>query len=170
MEKIKKIFESKSLRMVIGVLFIIGVVLFIFEAGVIVGYKSAFFSSHLGDNYYKNFEGGEPDEHVFSNLNPVNLPSANGAAGSILKISLPSIVVADKDGTEKTIIVTDDTIFRQFRNDISSSNLKIGDFIIVVGSPTNTGEIEAKLVRVVPPPPGSTAATTSQSVTNQINK
>ena len=165
MDKMEKFFVSNKLRKVVGILLALGIILFIFEAGVLVGYKSAFFSSHLGDNYYKNFEGREPGEEVLSNFNPANLPSANGATGLILKISLPSIIVADKDGIEKTITVTDDTIFRQFRGNITATDLKVGDFIVVVGSPDDTGAIVAGLVRVLPPPPQMRHGTSTPSQT-----
>lgn len=162
MDKIEKFFQSKKLRILIGVLFVLGIILFIFQAGVFVGYKKALFSGRLGDNYYRGLEGGEENGNMnFLDFNAGNLPSANGASGSILKISLPNILIADKDGVEKTILVTDDTIFREFRNDISATDLKIGDLVVVVGSPNDNGEIQANLVRVLPPPPFSPASPAS---------
>ncbi len=166
MEKIEKFFESKKLHKVVIVLLLLGIILFIFEAGVLVGYKQAFFSCHLGENYYKDFEGKEVNEQILPNIDTQNLPNSNGATGSILKISLPSVVVADRDGVEKTITLTDDTIYRKFRGDILATDLKVGDFVVVIGSPTESGNIEARLVRVIPPPPQVNQNALGQSTTS----
>ena len=170
MDKIEKFFESRKLRIVIGVFFVLGIVLFIFEAGVLIGYKQASFSYRLDENYNRDFEGMSGSEQILSNLGTPNLPNANGATGSIIKISLPSIIIADKDGVEKTITVTDDTILRQFRSDIDATDLKVGDFVIVIGSPNDVGQIEARLIRVVPSPTNANQPTTSQSTTSPITK
>ncbi|MEI8337636.1 MAG: hypothetical protein WCF92_00640 [bacterium] len=171
MEKIKQHFKSKKIRIAVGAFIALGIILFIFQIGVLIGYKKAFFSCKLGENYYKGFEGRGNQGMNFSNLDPEkNLPNSNGAVGPIVKIALPSIVVTDKDGVEKTIGVTDDTIFRQSKNEITAADLKIGDFVVVVGNPDNTGNIEARLVRVLPPPPTQNKNTSGQSTTSLIIK
>ncbi len=38
-------------------------------------------------------------------------------------------------------------------NDIKASDLKVDDSIMVIGSPNDKSEIEARLIRVLPPPP-----------------
>ena len=171
MEKFKKGFQSKKMRVLMIILLVLGIVLLIFQAGVLVGYKKAFFSCRLGENYYRGFEGREASESFLRNLDPEkNLSNANGAIGPIIKISLPSIVVTDKDGIEKTIGVTDDTIYRQSNREISVSDLKVGDFVLIVGNPDDTGNIEARLVRVLPPPPTQKQDNKGQSTTTLITK
>ncbi|MEI6478931.1 MAG: hypothetical protein WCO18_01420, partial [bacterium] len=152
-------------------LFILGIILFIFQTGILVGYKKAFFSCHVGENYYNGFEEKGGDEPFLPNLDPEkNLPNANGAIGSIIKISLPSIIVADKDGVEKNIDVTDDTIYRQSKKDILSTDLKIGDFVVIIGSPEDNGNIAAKLIRILPPPPQMNRSNQAQSTTSPLTK
>jgi hypothetical protein len=34
------------------------------------------------------------------------------------------------------------------------NNISINDMIIVIGEPNQSGQIEAKLIRIMPPPPG----------------
>ncbi len=171
MEKFKKSFQSKKMRVIMGILLALGIVLFIFQAGVLVGYKKAFFSCRLGENYYKGFEGRGSPGSFLGNLDPEkNLSNSNGAIGPIIKISLPSIIVTDKDGIEKTIGVTDDTIYRQSNKEISVSDLKVGDFVMIVGNPDDTGNIEARLVRVLPPPPTQKQNFKGQSTTTLITK
>lgn len=161
MEKLKKFFESKTLHVIVYALFAVAIVLFVFQAGILIGYKKAFFSCHLGENYNRDIEGRGDNESMLPDFNSLNnnLPNANGASGYIVKISLPNIIVADKDGVEKTVSVTNNTIFREFRNDITSSDLKSGDYVIVIGSPDSNGSIEANLIRILPPPNSSSTTT-----------
>jgi hypothetical protein len=82
-----------------------------------------------------------------------NMPLGHGAVGKIVSISLPLVVVAGPDNLEKTVVITDGTEIREFRETVSSDQLQIGDFIIVLGSPNDEGQVEAKLIRLAPPPP-----------------
>ena len=54
---------------------------------------------------------------------------------------------------EKTVVVTELTEIREFRDTIQVSELTVGDFIVVLGTPNEEGQVEAKLIRTVPPPP-----------------
>jgi hypothetical protein len=58
--------------------------------------------------------------------------------------------VQDNDGTEKIVLIKDDTSIRSMRDDISKDRLKVDDFIVVIGSPNAQGQIEAKLIRLMP--------------------
>jgi hypothetical protein len=51
---------------------------------------------------------------------------------------------------EKIIVLQDSTDIRRFRDVIKSSDLKVDDNIVVIGEPNAKGQIEAKLVRVMP--------------------
>lgn len=157
--KIKNIFtkitESKILRLVIYILGGLVLVIFIFQAGMIVGFRKASFGRDWGDNYTNNF--GSP--HKFFKLGGDlgdfgNLPNAHGAIGKIIKVELPTIVVFDgKDQTEKIILITDQTEIRQAHDMVDKSQLKIDEYVIVLGEPNATGQIEARLIRFIPAPP-----------------
>ena len=147
-EKIKKIFESKFL---VGILYGVGIVvavLLIFSAGVSVGFRKASFGRAWGDNYEQNF--GMRPMPPFGGEN--NFPNAHGAAGKIIKIELPTVIVQDQDKTEKVVLIKDDTKIQKMRDNIVSTDLKLDDFIVVIGSPNNQGQIEAKFIRIMPSP------------------
>ena len=91
----------------------------------------------------------------------VDLPEAHGAAGKIIKTELPTFVIEGTDKVEKVIRTDDDTSIRRFRESVAATDLKIGDFVIVIGTPNDAGEIEARLIRLMPPPPDSALATSS---------
>ena len=148
-EKIKKIFESKIL---VGILYGVGIavaVLLIFSAGVSVGFRKASFGRAWGDNYERNF-GMRPMPPFGMGGN--DFPNAHGAMGKIIKIELPTIIVQDQDKTEKVVLIKNDTKVQKMRDNINVANLKVDDFIVVIGSPNDQGQIEAKFIRMMPSP------------------
>ena len=148
-EKIVTFFESKVL---VGILYGVGIIIvlaFVFSAGISVGFHKASFGKNWGDNYERNF-GMRPVGMI--GFGKDNFPNSHGAIGKIIKIELPTITVADKDQTEKVILVGNDTKIDQTRTQINAQNLKVDDFVIVIGSPNTQGQIEAKFIRVVPAP------------------
>ena len=147
-EDIKKFFESKvSFRVLCGIGIVI-VVLLIFSAGVTVGFHKASFGRAWGENYERNF-GMRPNRPMFGRD---NFPNASGAIGKIIKIELPNIIVQDKDNTEKAVLIGSDTKVQQGRVDMKAIDLKIDNFVVVIGSPNEKGVIEAKFIRLIPVP------------------
>jgi hypothetical protein len=76
---------------------------------------------------------------------------------------LPNIVIEGQNAVEETIVVSTSTIFRQMRDTIPATDLKADDFVVVIGEPNQNGQIEAKLVRVVPAPGQMDSGTKSQT-------
>ena len=145
-EDVKKVFESKfSFRVLCGVGIVI-VALLIFSAGVNVGFHKASFGRAWGENYEHNF-GIAPNHPVFGED---NFPNANGAIGKIIKIEMPTVIVQDKDNTEKVILIKNDTQIQEMRAPITPNDLKIDNFVVVIGTPNTQGQIEAKFIRVMP--------------------
>lgn len=160
----KDIAQSKTLRGVIIGLVIFIVLALVFQAGVFVGFKKAEFSGRFGDSYSRAF-GGPMGSGMMRGFPRDIFAGGHGAAGKIVRINLPTIVVADRDNVEKIITTSDDTSFRSFHNTIKPTDLKVGDFVVVLGSPDSQGQIDAKLVRLLPEPSrfqtGSTTNATS---------
>jgi hypothetical protein len=145
-ENIKKFFESKMLFKILCGIGIVVIALLIFYAGVTVGFHKATFGRTWGENYERNFGFG-PDHTLFDKD---NFPNANGAIGKIIKIELPTIIVTDKDNTEKVILLDTNTQIQEMKTNIATTDLKVDDFVIVIGSPNTQGQIEAKFIRVMP--------------------
>ncbi|MFZ2072571.1 MAG: hypothetical protein WA101_02055 [Minisyncoccia bacterium] len=148
-EKLEKVFESKVL---IGALYGIGIfiiIILIFSAGVSVGFHKASFGRAWGENYERNF-GMKPNKPPF--LGEDNFPNAHGSIGKIIKIELPTIIVQDKDNTEKVILIKDNTKIQKIQENITAKDLKLDDFIVTIGSPDEKGQIEAKFIRIMPAP------------------
>ena len=155
-EKIKGLYAHKGMRIslyVIGGLFVLSAIL---QLGIFIGYHKATFARDWSDSYGRNFGMERPDS--FRGMMRGGLPMPHGSVGKILTVTLPTFVIEDKDGTEKTIIVSDTTILREGPNTASSSTLHADDFVVILGEPNTEGQIEAKLIRIMP----SNFSTTTQ--------
>jgi hypothetical protein len=139
---------------IVGLLSIIVLVL-VFGLGVFVGEKKAKFSYHWAENYHRMFAG--PKAGFLGNLKMPPFPpfdefiEGHGTFGEIIKIEGNNLVVKGRGNVEKVIVVTEKTVIKSGRKDIKLSDLKIGDVIVIIGSPNDKGQIEAKLIRVFPP-------------------
>lgn len=152
--KIKHYIESlsepkKFNRIILGVGIIAGAFV-IFEAGMFVGFHKASFNRNWGENYSRNF--GPMNRGKLQESMPENFPNAHGAIGKIIKIESSTLIIEDKDGTEKVILVTDDTQIRHMREKVARDGLKVDSFVVVIGTPNDAGQIEAKLIRILPDP------------------
>lgn len=168
-EHIKHIKEKIDKFGILKILIVLIIASMIFQAGIFVGYHKAGFYKSMGDNYYRPFDnkgrgvngfgskggmmGGIRDGGKFM-MQGANIPGGHGAVGKIVSINLPTIVVASPDNVEKTVSISDETLIRQFRETISATDLKVGEYIVVIGdNNTDGGVVKAKLIRLLPPPP-----------------
>ncbi len=124
------------------------VALLIFQTGMFTGERRAAFTYGTGAAYYNVFEHPEhgPAQRGF-------FGDAHGAAGQIISLSLPTFVVKSPDNTEKVILIGDATEIRRFHDAATSTDLAPDDFVVVIGEPNSDAQIDAKLIRILPPPP-----------------
>lgn len=144
---IKNLFAQKSTRyffIAIVTLFVLAVV---FQVGTFAGYHKAGFSRDWSDRYERNFGMPRPDS--MRGMMYGGYPSAHGASGKVLTVSLPTFSINGTDGIEKTIVIGTSTIIRQAYGDISSTTIKPGDNVVILGTPNTNGQIDAKLIRVM---------------------
>ena len=127
------------------------IVVCIFEAGVAVGHHEASFPSRWGENYARDF--GDPSQGLGMLGLDDHQPNSNGTVGQIVSISSTTITIASDQKPEQQIILGSDTVIRNPSGDVTSTALAIGAHVIVLGTPTASGEIDAKLIRIVPAQP-----------------
>ncbi len=142
-------FQSKTFK---GILYGIGgviVLLLVFESGIYVGYQKAVFSTRWAQNYPSNFFP-KPDPRFPPQGNDMVFISPHGAFGDIIKIDNQSLVVKGNDEAEKNILVQPDTVIEKDFDKINVMALKVGDHVIVFGAPNDSGQIAAKVIRVLP--------------------
>lgn len=165
---IREAIQSSKFKKAITIIGLALLVLVIFAVGMEVGYMKAGFSYKFGESYYRSF--GQDGAHPMGFV-PGDVSDAHGVSGTIISIGANGLVIADQDKTEKAVVIGDDTVVRELRGTITPADLKIGDFIVIIGNPDDdTGDIDAKFIRVLPPPPAampaSPAAATATPITN----
>jgi hypothetical protein len=147
---IKTYIKSPWFKGVITGLCLAVIMLLIFQAGVMVGFRKAMFMSRFGDMYYRGFEG-QPGK--FIGMFEGDGIASHGAVGKIISVNLPTFVIEGPEQLERIVRVESDTEIRRFRDTASSSDLVSGEFVVVIGEPNDDAEITAKLIRIMPPPP-----------------
>ena len=156
-KKLFKIFENRDVLkwIIIGLVSFTALVL-VFGAGVKVGALKARYSYRWAENYHKNFAG--PRGGFFDNFrrgfDDDDFIEAHGVFGSVIKIDTSTssgqatLIVKGKDNVEKTILIFDKTTISNRRDVIKFDGLKIDDQVVIIGSPNEQGQIEAKFIRV----------------------
>jgi hypothetical protein len=144
---LKTFYTSKKVKFALWALVFLAVLLFVFQAGVTVGINRANFSGHLGDTYARMFDGGRPEGMIPGQANE---PLGYGTSGKVLSVANGTVTVSTSDNLEKIVKVTSDTIIRKSHDQATTTDLKAGDSIVVVGAPDAQGEIDARLIRIVP--------------------
>jgi hypothetical protein len=170
-DKIKNFLKSPLVGVIISkTILIAGIVILvivIFITGEVVGFKRSQFSYGFGQNYERIF--GEREE-MMGGMGPFGhmpLPNIHGALGKIVKVDLPSVVIVGSDGVEKIITVDADSLIKRFRDTATTSDLKVGDVITVLGNPNENGTIDARLIRVMPLLATTTATSSLSNATKK---
>ena len=164
-EKPKSFLQSKKTNRIMTGILIIAIVICVFHLGEEFGYKKAQVMGEMGGGYDRAFGPKDPHEagpfgYLFDDQT-----GTHGVAGKVISITDDKLLVEDHDSTEKTVIIDNDTIIKKQRADIKETDIQPNDLIIVIGSPTDNGEITAKIIRVMPPLPMPTGTTTTSSST-----
>jgi hypothetical protein len=146
---IQNFFKSKQFKLVLMGLGGLIVLLLVFQLGVFIGFRKANFTFGWGDNYHRAFGG--PRGGFLNDFEGRDFTSGHGVAGSIIKIDSGLIIVKGSDNVEKIIATDSTTTINKGRQAIQSSDLKVDDRIVVIGSPQNNGSVLAKMIRVFDP-------------------
>ena len=149
-KKLNKKINKDILKWIVISLTGFAVIILIFGAGMIVGGMKAEFSYRWTESYHKNFAG--PRDGFLSDWrNNLSLSGdfieGHGAFGEIIELEDRGFVIKGRGDIEKLIMITQDTTIKKGRRTMAD-DLKIGDNIVVIGSPNEEGQIEASLIRL----------------------
>lgn len=147
---VNKFFQSKSFKILLIVIGALILILSGFKAGEFVGFRKARFSYRWAENYNRNFAG--PRGGFMHQSFGKEYVDAHGTVGQIIKIDGNTLVIKGQNDVEKTILISDKTVINRLRDNIKVADLKVDDLVVVIGSPDDSGQIEAKLIRIMPPP------------------
>lgn len=152
-------FQSNSFKRLAWILGGLIVALFIFKAGEFVGFLKAKTSFDWGDNYYRNFGGMKNNERGMMGggfrlggmmEEDAGLIKSHGVSGQFLKNSGDNIIIKTNEGLERIVKVSSTTVLRRFRDSIKVGDIEVNENLVVIGDPTKDGNIDAKLIRVMP--------------------
>lgn len=123
----------------------------VFKVGEIVGAKKADFSFRWSNNYHQNFGG--PKQGFMQGFRDKDFIEANGVVGQIIKIANSTIAIKGRGDIEKVVLINSSTTINSLNETVQASDLKVDDMVVVIGEPNAQGQIEAKLIRIMPKPP-----------------
>lgn len=129
---------------IVSIIFLLGV----FQLGIMVGSHKARFNCDWGERYGTMLGMPFQGQGRFGQPPPPGMLDPNGAFGSVVSNNGQQLVMKSKDGAEKTIVITPTTEIRKGRDTVKAMDITDKDEVVVFGSPTSTGQIEAKLIRV----------------------
>lgn len=147
-----KLVQSKTFIAVVAVIAVLIIAFVSFGIGISVGYHKARFSYQWSENYDQNFGG--PRHGIFGifGMGMNGFMNAHGISGSIIKIDGSTLIVGGKDNIEKAVLIKNDTMIRRGQETVKSVDLKVNDKITIIGDPNDSGQIEAKFIRLLPTP------------------
>ncbi len=133
-----------TISIVVGLILI----LMAFWFGMYVGERRAGFARGWGDNYGMIF--GQPRMGFFPEPGENPIPRGFGNGGVVLKVEGNTIAIKGNDNVEKTVVVSNLTSIREGASSISADKINPGDSVIIIGDPNNSGQIQARFIRVFP--------------------
>lgn len=143
--------ESKPVRYAVVGAVALAATLVVFRLGVLVGYKKSVFSDKLSCGYSRTFAPG-PRAAADGDVDADDSwGSVHGAAGRVASVATSSIVVADRGGVEKLVLMGERVEVRSGLGATTSGAIRSGDVVVVLGYPDERGRIVAELVRIMPP-------------------
>jgi hypothetical protein len=143
------VFQSRQIKILLYVIGTLAVLLLVFQAGVSVGYRRAMFSYKWSQNYPNNFFPPPPMD-MMKQFDNKGFIRGHGVLGEIVKVDSSTLIVKERGEVEKSVLVKSDTVIEGDFENLKITDLKAGLKVIVVGSPSDSGQIEAKIIRVLP--------------------
>ncbi|MEK7625319.1 MAG: hypothetical protein AAB467_03145 [Patescibacteria group bacterium] len=153
---LNKLIKSKFFIWTAVGLFEIAIILCAFRVGMVVGFSKANYSFRWGQNYHRLFGGPargwfDGGRGMMGQFDKDDYISGHNVVGSIIKISSSTITVKATDNTEKSLLISAETVIRSGNANVQVGALKENDRIVALGTPSSTGQIEVKFMRIFHP-------------------
>lgn len=150
-EIMKKLMGSATLTRATYILVSLLIIIFTFWAGMEVGGRRGEFSRRWDDNYPSTFMGSHSPFSMMRGKNERDeVRISHGAFGQVVSINSTDLVIKSNNEPEKSIQISTSTEIRNFHDTAKISDIKVGDTIVVIGTPDSKGTIDASLIRIVP--------------------
>ena len=137
-----EVLKKPTTRKVLIGIGVVVVLLLIFHAGMVTGEHR-----HSGEHGFGMQRSGG---FFIARMPQGYMQQGHGAVGTVTALGPSSVTITGRDGGAQTILLAPDTQIRALNGDASSSALKVGDHVIVLGAPSESGQITAHLIHVMP--------------------
>lgn len=145
----KEFFANPFFKWTVIILGELIIIIGVFALGIKVGRHEEHFGKQWIQNYPRNFGGPKDISIQLGAPDPTIQP--HGLFGSILSKAKDnkSITIKGQDNVEKTVLIDGSTIIQKQFSTLKVQDLKSNDSVIVIGEPTEQGEVTAKFIRVL---------------------
>jgi hypothetical protein len=143
-----KYLQNPKTKVTVTIIIALIIIIVAFECGAQYGFRKASFVNTWNSGIGRGMHDPRFMFAPFSKRNDDARP--NGIVGEIVSLQLPSIMIKGKTTAEEVIIVNPQTIIHKMRDVATTTDLKIGDTIVVIGKPNTDGQIQASFVRILP--------------------
>ncbi len=159
---IKKFLQSRGFTRILYALGILLIVLVIFQAGMFTGYRRAMFLAQMDSNYRRDLH--DPRSLFAPFMHGPDEANSHGAVGEIVSVNLPLVMVKGGSTAEEIVMINPGTTIRRFHDTATTSDLRAGEQVVVVGNPDSDGRIQAQFVRILPNLPVTGSASSSSPI------
>lgn len=162
-----KYFHNPKIKITFAVIISLVIILIAFECGAQYGFRKALFVNSWNNNMFRGMHDPRFMFAPFSKRSDDARP--NGIVGEIVSLQLPAIMIKGKTTSEEVIIVDAKTTIHKMREQSTTTDLKIGDDIVVIGKPNPEGQILASFIRILPERFAVNATNTPRTGGNRFN-
>lgn len=144
MEKIERVISSGKIHTVFSIIGTLILALLIFHAGIVVGSRHNLFEHRNMEHrfLFSFFPGGFMVPYYGF------IPNNHGSVGTITAVTLPTLSLKTRAGTNKIVLISTSTLIRG-ENNAGTSSLVAGDQVVVLGEPDSQGRIDAHLIHIL---------------------
>lgn len=145
---IDSILKSKVLHVTLSMLGGFFLLVLVFHAGQIIGFRKAELSLGLlgGRGAY-----GYVDQEFLREFVDREVVNSHGVSGVVVSVAEPFFIMQSSSGLEREVSVSGNTIIRRGPSSITLQELRPLNRVVVLGSTEDTGTLEAKFVRILDP-------------------
>ncbi len=140
--------KSKVLHVTLYMLGGLFLLVLVFHAGQIIGFRKAELSLGLlgGRGVY-----GRMDQQFLHEFAEREIVNSHGVSGVVVSVAEPFFIMQSSSGLEREVSVSGATIIRRGPSSITLQEVQPMNRVVVLGSTEDTGTLEAKFIRILDP-------------------
>ncbi len=139
--------KSKALHVALALVGGFFVVVLVFHAGQLIGFRKAKLSFGLLGS--RSMLGMDRD--FFHDFREREMINNHGASGVVVGVAEPFFIMQSSSGLEREVLVSNTTIIRRGPSSITLQEVEPANRVVVLGRTEEAGALEAKFIRILEP-------------------